>query len=190
MYCRNCGNEMPDEALVCGKCGTPVKIEKADRSQDRENGKRDSEASGYSQESRRDDGGYYRSSEENPYRYEESSNGEQRNPYSYSNNNYEQKQEQKPEPDKTGKEGMATASLVLGIIAVVSCCIPYLAIPVSIAAIGFGILGYKSAARTKAIIGIVLGAAMLLVGMTLLISISALMPYSEELLEAFSMYME
>ena len=26
MFCENCGNQIPDDALFCGKCGNPVKV--------------------------------------------------------------------------------------------------------------------------------------------------------------------
>lgn len=61
------------------------------------------------------------------------------------------------------KKGFAIAALVLGIIAVVLCCIWYVSIPCGILAIIFGILGIKSSKKGMSIAGLVTGAIGLIV---------------------------
>ena len=54
-------------------------------------------------------------------------------------------------------KGLSIASMVLGIIAVVFCCVGYLSIPCAILSIVFGILGRKRAGKGMATAGVVLG---------------------------------
>lgn len=56
------------------------------------------------------------------------------------------------------KKGLAIASMVLGIIALVLFCIWYISIPCAILALVFGILSLKSSKRGMAIAGISTGA--------------------------------
>lgn len=58
------------------------------------------------------------------------------------------------EPDK---KGFAIAALVLGIIAIVLCCIWYVSIPCGIIALILGILGRKSSKKGMSTAGIVTG---------------------------------
>lgn len=53
--------------------------------------------------------------------------------------------------------GFSIASLVLGIIAVILCCVAYISIPASILAIIFGCIGKNKGGRGMAIAGLVLG---------------------------------
>lgn len=55
------------------------------------------------------------------------------------------------------KKGLSIASMVLGIIGLVCCCIWYISIPCSILAIIFGIIGKKKGGKGMAIAGLVLG---------------------------------
>lgn len=77
----------------------------------------------------------------------------------------------------SNRNGLATASLVLGIIAIVSLIfIPFLDILFSILALIFGIMSLKSERRGSAIAGIVLSSIVLgiyLIGLFLLITIGA-----------------
>ena len=60
-------------------------------------------------------------------------------------------------PEKTEEsKGLSIASMVLGIIAVVLFCIPYISIPCSILAIIFGIIGKNKGGKGMAIAGLVL----------------------------------
>lgn len=61
------------------------------------------------------------------------------------------------------KKGFSIAALVLGIVAIVLCCIWYISIPCGILAIVFGILGIKSSKRGMSIAGLVTGAIGLIV---------------------------
>lgn len=79
------------------------------------------------------------------------------------------------------KKGLSIASMVLGIVGLVCCCIWYIAIPCSILAIIFGILGKKKGGKGMAIAGLVLGiiaialyAILTLTGVALLTSAAAL----------------
>ena len=53
--------------------------------------------------------------------------------------------------------GLAIASLVLGIVAIVLCCVWYISIPCGILAIVFGTIGLRSSKRGMSISGIVTG---------------------------------
>jgi len=54
-------------------------------------------------------------------------------------------------------KGMSIASMVLGIVSVVLCCIAYISIPCAILALIFGFVGKKKGGKGMAIAGIVLG---------------------------------
>jgi len=58
---------------------------------------------------------------------------------------------------QNGGKGLSIAAMVLGIVAVVLCCIWYLSIPCAILAIIFGIIGKKRDGKGMAIAGLVLG---------------------------------
>ena len=58
---------------------------------------------------------------------------------------------------QNGGKGLSITSMILGIVAVVLCCIWYLSIPCAILAIIFGIIGKKRDGRGMAIAGLVLG---------------------------------
>lgn len=55
------------------------------------------------------------------------------------------------------KKGFSIAALVLGIVAIVLCCVCYISIPCGILAIVFGAIGVKSSKRGMSISGIVTG---------------------------------
>lgn len=58
---------------------------------------------------------------------------------------------------ETEKKGLSIASMVLGIVALVCCCIWYISIPCSILAIVFAIIGKKKGGKGMATAGLVLG---------------------------------
>ncbi|MCD8077048.1 MAG: zinc-ribbon domain-containing protein [Lachnospiraceae bacterium] len=138
MKCRKCGAEIPDQALVCGHCGTSVE----------------------------------------PYDSQEQRRREQE---AYRNNNRAE--------ERFASAGCARASLILGILSIVSITMPYITIILSLAAIAFGVLGSRSRRRGQAIAGIVLGVIMLVTGMVFLVCLSALAPYEEELANLFYDYL-
>ena len=59
--------------------------------------------------------------------------------------------------EQNGGKGLSIAAMVLGIVAVVLCCIWYISFPCAILAIIFGIIGKKRDGRGMAITGLVLG---------------------------------
>lgn len=61
------------------------------------------------------------------------------------------------------KKGLCIASLVLGIISIVFCCIYVISIPCAILALIFGIIGVKSTTKGMAIAGIITSAISLIV---------------------------
>ena len=67
------------------------------------------------------------------------------------NNNTTANQQQKD------KKGFSIAALVLGIVAIVLCCVWYISIPCGILAIVFGTIGLRSSKRGMSISGIVTG---------------------------------
>ncbi len=138
MKCRKCGAEIPDQALVCGNCGTPVE----------------------------------------PYDSQEQRRREQ-----------EEYRRNTRDEERFASAGCARASLILGILSIVSITMPYITIILSLAAIAFGILGSRSRRRGQAIAGIIMGVVMLLTGMVLLVCLSALEPYEEELTNLFYNYL-
>lgn len=69
------------------------------------------------------------------------------------------------------KKGFSIAALVLGIIALVLCCIWYVSIPCGIIALILGIIGLKSSKRGMSIAGIITGVIGMILSIVLLISI-------------------
>ena len=70
---------------------------------------------------------------------------------------HEEERKEKEEPAKDRK-GFSIAALVLGIVAIVLCCIWYISIPCGILAVIFGILGIKSSKKGMSIAGLITGA--------------------------------
>lgn len=60
------------------------------------------------------------------------------------------------EQQNEGK-GLSIASMVLGIVSVVLCCLWYVSLPCAILAIIFGVIGMKRDGKGMAIAGLVLG---------------------------------
>ena len=76
----------------------------------------------------------------------------------------------KEEPEKD-KKGFSIAALVLGIIAIVLCCIWYISIPCGILAIIFGIIGIKSSKKGMSIAGLITGAIGLVISILIFIAL-------------------
>ena len=76
----------------------------------------------------------------------------------------------KEEPEKD-KKGFSIAALVLGIIAIVLCCIWYISIPCAILAIIFGVIGIKSSKKGMSITGIVTGAIGLVISVVMFVAL-------------------
>ena len=69
------------------------------------------------------------------------------------------------------KKGFSIAALVLGIIALVLCCIWYVSIPCGIIALILGIIGLKSSKRGMSIAGIITGVIGMILSIVSVISI-------------------
>ena len=76
----------------------------------------------------------------------------------------------KEEPEKD-KKGFSIAALVLGIIAIVLCCIWYISIPCGILAIIFGVIGIKSSKKGMSIAGLITGAIGLVISILIFIAL-------------------
>lgn len=72
-------------------------------------------------------------------------------PYNYPGNNYPYNNQ----PTKQNN-GLSIASLVLGIVGIVACCIPLIGIPVNVTGLILGIVGMKKGGKGMAIAGIIL----------------------------------
>lgn len=165
MFCRKCGNEIPGNATVCGFCGTPVS--------------QDGNYNGNHQAGQQNIYGepaasYSGQSQENSYSYQ--------NPYQ--NGMYNPNQGYgTPQNMDGGATGMAIASLVLGIVALLlSCCanIWWLTATVAILGIVFGVLSLSKksgSGRGMAIAGIVCSGIALIIEIVILIIGVALVSY-------------
>ena len=76
----------------------------------------------------------------------------------------------KEEPEKD-KKGFSIAALVLGIIAIVLCCIWYISVPCGILAIIFGIIGIKSSKKGMSIAGLITGAIGLVISIIMFVAL-------------------
>ena len=75
------------------------------------------------------------------------------------------------EETEKDKKGFSIAALVLGIIAIVLCCIWYISVPCGILAIIFGIIGIKSAKKAMSIAGLITGAIGLVISIIIFIAL-------------------
>lgn len=140
MFCTKCGNEIPEGAQVCGYCGAAVNQNTAPNQNDRQGGIYGESAPSYSGQS----------PETNNYTY---NNG------SYQNipggNGYGT-----PQNMDGGSTGLAIASMILGIVALlVGCCAVYKVVTIlcAVFSIVFGVLSMQKGPQGKgmAIAGIV-----------------------------------
>ena len=69
------------------------------------------------------------------------------------------------------KKGFSIAALVLGIIAIVLCCVWYISIPCGILAIIFGIVGIKSSKKGMSIAGLITGTVGLVISIIIFIAL-------------------
>lgn len=83
---------------------------------------------------------------------------------------------------QNGGKGLSIASMVLGIVAVVFCCVAYIAIPCAILAIIFGIIGKKRDGKGMAITGLVLGIVAIVLYILALAGLASLFGFSSSLL--------
>jgi len=157
MYCRVCGKELPDGAVRCDECGTPVEGRCDNSNQTNQTNQNNTYSYGGSDAS--GENSYYQDNR-SQYQYQQAySNG-------YGQPVYEHQSD--------GRKGFAIASLVLGIIGLVgSCCsmvtFGVLSLLLGVVGLILGILGLKSQSKGIAIAGIVMAGLNLIIGVLLLI---------------------
>ena len=172
MTCRMCGNELPDGAVICLLCGTLVHplIDWDKRKQ------------------RRKERLMKRQEWMEPNtEWEEGASSPQdgRIPYGAG-------------PSVSAAEAQAYRSqganlaLLLGIVGCVSLLVPWLSLPLGMMAILFGALGLHRGEyhRNRAVTGIVIGVCLVLLSSTLILCLSALRPYQEDLIRIVNEYMQ
>ena len=146
MYCTTCGKDLPDGTSVCDECGTVFSSDvqtsgDETKSEDHHRPYMDYKpfsgayTDGESDQAPSSENGRI-APEESPYR---------QNPYAQ--NAYWKEPYRQEEHMESGRTGFAIAALVLGIIALCSCCLPLLTIPLGILSIVFAVLGMKSINR-------------------------------------------
>ena len=165
MYCYRCGQRLVDTAKHCPNCGAAIFYT--------ENGPAggakgtDGGAFADGNSSYRTETHYSYDPETGSYRY----NTDDQGGSGYSGTNYTyagQGTGGQPaygayQPAYTKQDGFALASLICAIASLCCCCVSYVGLPLGIAAVVLGILGLKAAQRrTLALVGLVLGAIMLL----------------------------
>lgn len=109
----------------------------------------------------------YQQNNQNPYQNNPYQNNPYQNtPYQNNPNQYNQYQQYQA-PVQPQSNGMAVGALICGIIGfILSCCLWYIAIPLSIAGLVLGILVLKNkkGGKTLAIVGIILCAITMIIG--------------------------
>ena len=75
------------------------------------------------------------------------------------------------EEQEKDKKGFSIAALVLGIIAIVCCCVWYISVPCGILAIIFGVVGIKSSKKGMSIAGLITGAIGLVISIVMFIAL-------------------
>ncbi len=75
------------------------------------------------------------------------------------------------EETEKDKKGFSIAALVLGIIAIVLCCVWYISVPCGILAIIFGIIGIKSSKKGMSIAGLITGAIGLVISIIMFVAL-------------------
>ena len=75
------------------------------------------------------------------------------------------------EETEKDKKGFSIAALVLGIIAIVCCCVWYISIPCGILAIIFGIVGIKSSKKGMSIAGLITGSIGLIISIIMFVAL-------------------
>ena len=139
--------------------------------------------SSYSQESDSRSSYSYEKDNRSSYSYESGS----RTPYSSDPEDW-----QGNPSGEAYKSRLANLSIAASIAGFLSMLIPYLTLPLGIMALLFGILSLIRGeySRGRAVTGIVLGSCLILIGGTLIICVSALSPYADDLTRIFMEYMQ
>ena len=90
-----------------------------------------------------------------------------------------------------GRSSFSNAAVLLAFIGLGTLFVPWLTLVLGVMAILFGALALRrqEPGRGRAITGIAVGGCMVLLGGTLIICMSALMPYQDDLIRIFNDYM-
>ena len=179
MNCRMCGAELKDEAVICFLCGTFVHpLIDRDRLRERRrralNRGRNLLMFG-------------------DFREEENSSWNTQQPGPDGRIPYGSGPVGGRGPEAQAyRSTFSNLSLILGIAGFFTLIIPYISLPIGIMAILFGVLGLRKMEfyRTRAIVGIVFGSCLVLIGGTLIICVSALLPYQDDLIRIWGEYMQ
>ena len=168
MYCYRCGQRLADSVRHCPNCGAAIFYNEngpLDGYKDEDCGACADEAFGSSYSTHdpnkftTDSEGYsYGQNASDPYGTgaggyynQEYYSGKSSDGYTYT------------QPVRKKEDGFALASLICSVASFCGCCVPYVGLPLGLAAIILGVMGLKSVPRKSlAIVGIVLGGVMLI----------------------------
>ena len=203
MFCKECGHELPEGSEICEYCGSPCSLEAAEKMTVDEEaaGEETAEEETAGEETANEEAApspyTYTSPEEHrpdPVSDADSASGAKTTDNSYAYGGaadtgripYLDQPAAVPEREGT----ISTLAMIAGIASIFSLFVPYIAIPVSLMAVLFGILGYRQTVlyRRRAVCGIVTGVIALLFGSVLLFCVFALRPYNEDLYQIFREY--
>lgn len=183
MICPNCGSKNSDDATSCAYCGQRFGPRPNQTNNQQQT---DSDASQNNTSNNDNPYGQYQyggNPYNDPYRngqnqtnwqqqpygsgYQNSNNGYYNNNYYQQGNPYDPYQNQGPAP----YNGLAIASLVIGIVSIVPCCLfPYLCIPLNIVGLILGIISRKKPyGRGMGLAGIIVNIAFLVLSIVWLI---------------------
>ena len=84
------------------------------------------------------------------------------------------------------KKGFSIAALVLGIVAIVLCCVWYISIPCGILAIVFGTIGLRSSKRGMSISGIVTGIIGMIISIFIILMLGEIMNVLTSIFDSFN----
>lgn len=152
MYCTNCGQRLADDARHCPNCG--VAVAGGTAAQEFKAAEETTENVTATQESSKAPEPEKASAQESFKKSEQAftdanaytAGAGQQTPH------YTQ-----PEPVKSSADGKALAGLLLSIAGALTCCVPFLGLPLTVLGLIFSILGLKSEERhTMAIIAVVI----------------------------------
>jgi len=176
MYCSNCGTKLEDDAIVCPNCGAYIE----GRNRTAEGETYQAAGAEYAGEETRNS---FENTSDRTFGNTAESTSETNSANPYAQDSFIEREPSNEEPQR-GK-GVAIAALVLSILSVLSCCVPFLSIPLAIGGIVCGALGLKSRERTMALVGLIISILFLIVSVVLVVlSVSVLSSGALEGLDA------
>lgn len=149
MFCQNCGSLLPENAKVCPECGTPVSTEAA---------------GGAAPEP-------YVAPQPQPVPQPQPQPAYQPQPQPAPQPAYQPHPAYtvQPEQPQPRSKGLAITALILSIVSIVCCCIPFLQIPLALAGLILGICGIRSGLKVMAIVAVIISALSLVFGIIMLL---------------------